>query len=97
MTKGLVFCCTLTASILAATGSLAQDRLPRAGIPVSSECGKIAANSTLGQIRSRADLQASDSNEIRQQLADFANVLSRDPRFIDSLRCFQDLSAPSGR
>jgi hypothetical protein len=94
MNKGFTLSWMLAAGLLACTASLAQQRLPWGGIAVASECGRMAATSSLREIRYRATLQGADSAKTPQQLAEFAQVLSKDPRFVGSLRCFQALSAP---
>ena len=98
MNKGFALSWMLAAAVLACTGSLAQQRLSWGGIPVASECGQIAANSTLLEIRQRVRQQGPHAAKAPQQLEEFAQVLSRDRQFLDSLRCFQTLTlSPTGR
>lgn len=94
MKRGFALSWMVAAGMLACSGSVAQQRLPWGGIPVASECGRMAAGSALGEIRYRANLQATDPAKTPKQLAEFAQVLSKDPRFIHSLRCFQLMSSP---
>jgi hypothetical protein len=94
MKNGFMLLWMLAAALLACNGSLAQQRLPWGGIPVASECGQMAVTSSLKEIRYQATLQSANLAKAPQQLAEFAQVLAKDPRFVESLRCFQALSAP---
>lgn len=95
MQKGFAPSLVLAAGILACADSLAQDRPWGIGVPAAaSECGQLAANSALREIRYHANRQAPASTGTPQQLAEFAQVLAKDPRFVGSLRCLQTLSSP---